>query len=273
MLWLSYRNWVDAPTTTFAAAVEASESLAATNLAQRQIYKVWRTDGMSAGNTDASVVIDFGQVRAVQALALAWPRNNDPDLYDEVPDIASDDTVRHRLDAVTAGAGALYDSGVVATGALPGYAVHAIKLDAPVSARYWQIDLDAPSRATPGYLDLARAWAGPIVTPRIGFSYGDGAIWESDSIVAKASRGASDFVETVDSLRSWNMQLDWVDDAERNAWFEFERLMTAAGQFLAVRDDLPEGTGIMLCKQRQSAGLESASFQRSKKALRLIESI
>lgn len=271
-IWLSWFNWVDAASATLTADVEAGD-LVAENLRERQGYKVWRSDGLSTGATDAGLSVDFGRVREVEALAVMFPRSNDPTLYDEPEDFAASDTIRHRLSAVSAGAGELYDSGAVASGVLAGYGYHVVRLNAAVNARYWRIDLDAISRADLGYVDVARVWAGPVWAPAIGFSFGDGYGWGSDSSVSRASRGVAEFVDNIEPLRTWSMALDGLSDEEREELLEFERRVTTGAQFLIARSDVSSGKGEMLARQQQSLGLSSLALARNSKAFRLVESL
>ncbi len=271
-IWLSWFNWVDAATASIAADAEAGD-LVAENLRERQGYKVWRTDGLSAGATEAGFTVDFGRVREVEALALMFPRVNDADAYDEPAAFAADDTIRHRLSAVSAGAGELYDSTVIASGVLDGYGYHVIRLGAAVQARYWRCDLDAISRASLGYVDVSRIWAGPVFAPAIGFSFGDAYGWGADVSVSRASRGVAEFVDNIDPVRTWAMSLDGLSNAERDELLEFERRVTTGAQFLIARSDVAQGKGEMLARQQQSLGLSSLAFARNTKAFRLVESL
>lgn len=271
-VWMSWFNWVDAESAILSADAEAGE-LVVENLRERQGYKVWRTDGLEEGATDAGFDIDFGQARTVQVLALVFPRENDPALYDEPVSFASDDTIRHRLSAVSAGAGELFDSGVVESGVADGYGYHVVKLDAPVSARYWRVDIDAISRAALSFVDVARAWAGPVFTPTIGFSFGDNYGWTSDSAISRASRGLAEFSDNIEPVRTWTLQLEGLSNTERNELIDFERRMTASGQFLIGRGDVDAGMASMLARQQQSLGLSSLAHARNSKAFRLVESL
>lgn len=271
-IWLSHFNWIDAASATITPDAEAGDLLAS-NLQERQGYKSWRTDGLSMGSTDAGFVVDFGRAREVECLALVFPRTNDPALYDEPAAFDPTDTVRHRLSAVTAGAGELYDSGVIASGVLDGYGYHVVRLNAPVQARYWRVDLDAISRGDLGYVDVARAWAGPVFQPEIGFSFGDNYGWGADVTVSRSSRGVAEFVDNVEALRVWNMTLEGISPAEAKELIEFERRMTSAGQFLVVRSDVDEGMGEMLARQQTSLGIASLAHARNTKAFRLVESL
>lgn len=240
---------------------------------QRQGYKVWRTDELEEDATDAGFTIDFGTVREVGVVALVFPRNNDPTLYDEPAEFASSDTVRHRFSAVTAGAGELHDSGVIASGVVDGYGYHVYRLATPVSARYWRVDLDAISRADLGFVDVARAWAGPVFEPRVGFSFGDTYGWGADAAVSKASRGVGEFPDNTEPTRTWALAVERLTDDERDDLLEFERRVYSVGQFLIVRSDVAEGKGEMLARQQQSTGLSSLAHALNTKAFRLGESL
>lgn len=271
-IWLSWFNWIDATTATVEADAEAGD-LVATNLQERHGYKPWRTAELTPGATEAGFSVDFGRTREIECLALIFPRTNDPALYDEPAAFASDDTVRHRLSAVSAGAGELYDSGVVESGVLDGYGYHVIRLPAPVEARYWRVDLDAISRGELGYVDVARAWAGPVFQPEIGFSFGDNYGWGADVTVSRASRGVAEFVDNVEALRVWTMTLEGLRPTETMQMIEFERRMTSAGQFLIARSDVDQGMGEMLARQQTPLGVSSLAHARGTKAFRLVESL
>ncbi|MGE3303893.1 MAG: hypothetical protein AB7M12_12370 [Hyphomonadaceae bacterium] len=121
---------------------------------------------------------------------------------------------------------------------------------------------------------MARAWAGPVLQPQVGISYGAVRSWTSDSIFIRASRSASPFVDPIEPIRSWSFTLDWIDEQTESVDFDdFERRMHTAGQFLVCRTDLPIARGAMLAMQQQSAGLEAANYRRDKKTFRLIETI
>lgn len=274
-MWISHQNWADAAIAVVTADQEASSDLAGANLQQRRGSKIWRSDGLTEVLTAAGFTLDFGTAREVGVLALLFPRVNDPDSYDDVPAIAaSGDTIRHRLDLTTASAGVLLDTTALASGVLPGFGVHVYKLATPVTARYWRCDFNVPSRAAEGFLDVARAWAGPVLAPRVGISYGATRAWQSDSIIAKASRGTDEFIDSQESLRAWSYTLDWIDDAtESDTWEDLERRITTAGQFLICRTDLTLARGTMFARQSQSAGLDAANFGKSRKTFRIIENI
>jgi hypothetical protein len=268
----SWRNWIDAPDAVLAADAEAGELVVA-NLAERQGYKVWRTANLEPGATDAGFVVDFGRSREVQTLMLLFPRDDDSQRFDPIPAFAAGDTVRHRLSNLTPGANEVYDSGAIASGVASGYGYHHVVLDEAATARYWRCDLDAVSRAALGYVDVARAWAGPAFIPRVNFDWGDAYVWQSDGQVPKAARGFSEFPDNVAALRAWTLNFGALSNEERNQLLEFERLMNSTGQFLVWRGDYEPAAGIMLARQQQSLGLSSLALARNSKAFRLIESL
>lgn len=268
----SWLNWVDAALASIEADAEAGD-LVAENLRERQGYKVWRTEGLSEGDTDAGFDVDFGTAREIGVLALVFPRSNDPNLYDQADEFAATDTVRHRLSALSAGGDDVYDSGVVQSGVLAGYGYHAVTFDEAVTARYWRVDLDAISRASLGYVDMVRIWAGPTFVPGVGFSFGDNTGWSSDSAVTRASRGVAEFADSIEPVRTWSFQLDGLTGAEFEDMLEFERRVAASGQFLVGRTDIAAGKRWMLARQQQSLGMASLAYARNTKGFRLVESL
>lgn len=272
--WFSYRNWVDASSSELTASAEAGD-LVVSNLANRYYYKRWRADELEEGSDEAWFQVDFGQTREVGCLVLLFPRTeNLPDSYDETPSIhPSSDMIRHRLDADTPGDGALLDDEVV-SGVVAGYGYHVYRLTTPVNARYWRCDITAPSRAGETYLDVARAWAGPVFEPNVGVSIGVSHGWQSDSAVTSAARGLTKFVDPRESLRSFVMTFNFLTDAERDAVDDLDRLMTTAGQFIVCREDLTVVKGTMLASQQRSTGLQAAgAFLRHQKQFQLVESL
>lgn len=269
--WLSYRNWVDAPSAVLTAANEAGE-LVVGNLVNRLSYKIWRDDDIASGETWFEV--DFGQVREVGCLVLVFPRSNLPSSYDVEAAIADDDKVRHYLDATTPGDGAVYDSTQVNSGVIPGFGYHAIKLASPVNARYWRCELSPTSRVASGFLDIARAWAGPVIEPAVGVSFGVSHMWRSNSTITEAARGESEFVDPRPSKRAYTMSFEWLTNAERDSLEDLDMLMTTAGQFVVCREDLTIPKGVMLARQEKSTGFAAAAAHlRNQKPYQLVESM
>ena len=272
--WFSHRNWVDAPDSILTASAEAGDLLVE-NLRNRYYYRQWRVDQLEIGSDDLWFEVDFGQVREVGCLVLLFPRFVAPNYYDVVPSIDPiTDTIRHRLDAVTAGAGLLEDTGAISSGVNKNYGYHVVKLDEVVNARYWRCDISAPSRVTAGYINLVRAWAGPTIEPAVNFSFGANHGWSSDSTIQTASRGLTDFVDARESKRSFTMTFDWLNNSESDDFEELEQLMTTAGQFVVSREDLSSVKGTMFARQSRTTGLQvTGAHLRNQKSFQLVESL
>lgn len=189
---LSWVNWLDRAGVSITASSEAG-TLRATRLADGQIRRRWR-----ASTTTPQLDVDLGAGREVGVLALAQPDDaGGVDANSEALGwMASSDTVRHRLDLTTAGAGAVIDTGAVAGGWQPGYGLHLAALSNAVTARYWRCNLDAPSLAGLGFLDIGRGWIGPAWRPARG-NIGYGWSWadEDGGTVTTAPRSGLDFVD------------------------------------------------------------------------------
>lgn len=223
MAYFSYINWLYQPGVTITPEREVP-TLPAQHLTVQTDAIVYRVNGMGA-DSNFYVDIDFGANRSVQLLALTFPRSNDAFDVDATPAIATTDTIRHYLDADggTPGAGVAYDSTAVQSGVLPGYGVHAIKLASPVTARYWRFLISAPSRAASDYIDMGRAWAGPIFEPTYNFSYGDELSWSSSIRSTKASDAPVVYLNREEPFRTKSFSFDAVAEAQTNDWDAFYR--------------------------------------------------
>jgi hypothetical protein len=168
-------NAVD--TATVITSDSESATLPASNLMSSRYGRIWRTSAATTAYFRAT----FAAATSVDVLALSGCT------------LSSTDTVRHRLYS-SDGTTVLYDSGVIACGVLPGYALHVTVLSASYSATYWRCDVVATSRASLGYFDIARAWAGPVWTPSIGISVPWDEGWEDDADVVRAKRSGGRFV-------------------------------------------------------------------------------
>lgn len=232
---LSWVNWIDRAATTIITSSEAPP-LRVTRIAEAQARRRWRT---AAGVTAADFTADFGQTREVGVVALQQP--------DDAGGINADseargwfqatDTVRHRLDASTAGAGALYDSTALAGGWVPGIGIHMARPSSPVSARYWKADVNAPSLSGIGSFDIGRAWAGPAWQPargnmayRWGYSHDDG------SVVDTNARSGLDFVDRGPRRRVVTFALEVLTPEDAAAMAELQRIAGTGGQVLFAAD-------------------------------------
>ena len=221
---LSYQNWVDLTAATIAAGSQVV-TLPAINLANSQVFQRWRTSGTVSSN----FTVDFGAAKTVGVLAIAQPQ--DATMF------AATDTVRHRLDAVTAGAGALLDTGAISCGIVDGYGLHVYVLASPVSARYWRCDINAVSLTTQGYFDVGRAWAGPAITPSRNFGYGWSDQWVDESVVSIAARSGVEYIDPRARRRIVKATWPFLTATEgRNTVKELLRSAGARNQLLFVPD-------------------------------------
>lgn len=229
---LSWTNWLDRAEASLTASSQAAPQLV-TRLAEPPVKRRWRT---VAGVTSPVLDVDLGRVREVGILALVQPDdcggidgNGEPRGW-----MQSSDTVRHRLDATTAGAGALLDTGAQPGGWVPGYGVHVHRLATAVSAQYWRCNIAAPSLATvPGYLDLGRAWIGPAWTPSRGnFAYGWGRVWQDESEVSTNRRSGLDFVDVMPQRRALTFAFNALTQSDAAQIDELQRVAGRRGQVL-----------------------------------------
>lgn len=272
MTKFSWLNWIDAPDCIVTADAEAGE-LVGLNLKRKQSSSAWRTL-ITEEADEAGVTFDLGRVRTIGCLLLAFTRNNDPTQFDAVPSIhPTTDTIRHRLSAVAPGDGEAYDSGVIASGVDPAFGYHYVLVDPQVSARWWRVDIEAASRVTQGYLDVVRAWAGPVFSPSVSFSYGDNAGWNAAADITRARRGLSEFGEASEATQAWSMTFEGITDDERETVDDFERHVTAAQQFLIVRNDRTAARAAMLARQVSASGQDSLTWRRNRKTMRLVENL
>lgn len=217
---LSWTNHVDA-TGTVIEAGSALSTLPAVNVADPVVQRAWRT----SGSVTDHLLMDFGSTKDLQVLALAGVS------------LGVGDTVRHRLDATTAGAGALLDTGsVVQTVAVEnGMVLHV--LSAAVQARYWRVDIDAPSRTATGYLDVGRAWAGPAFLPQRQPTYGMAQTYVDESIIEIAPVSGVEHVRPGARRRVLAFSLDALSANEVSTGIgPMLRSVGVSGQVLMIPD-------------------------------------
>lgn len=229
---LSWVNWLDKAAAVITASSEVT-SLPATRLAEPQIRRRWRT---VPGITTPSLSVDFGASREIGVLALQQPDDaGGMDADDEARGwMASTDTVRHRLDLVTPGAGALLDTGAVAGGWQPYYGIHIARQASPITARYWRADLSAASLVgTPGYIDLGRAWAGPAWQPTRGnISYGWSRAWDDGSSITRNPRSGLETVGKGPRTRVLTFEFKVLTQADALRLEELQRIAGTSRQVL-----------------------------------------
>lgn len=232
---LSYRNWAAMD----GASVTASSATALQPVTNLQTPVLTQRHRTLSGVTSYSIVVDFGQTRSVGILALAQPADAGYVKADgeAAGGFASTDTIQHRLDMTTPGAGVMHNSGIILGGWAQGYGLHVYKLSAAVNARYWRIDINAPSLTSLGYCDLGYLWAGSVFQPQRNFSFGnqDGLI--DNSVVSRNARSGLTLVDVGSAMRTLSFGLDNLDETEaRGTLKELRRVVGLKGTLLCVPD-------------------------------------
>ena len=280
-LKLSYQNWIDDPATVITPSQETTQ-MPATSVAQTLSYLIWRA--LIPSSPTVTIDFDFGQARPIQAVGVQFMRSVTPDQYGQTPGYSATDTIRVELTNASTTTGGVttanwsgthvYDSGALNSGVLANFGTYGLWLGSSYSARFMRVTFVATSRLTAGWLDVKRIWAGPVIAPRIGFSYGINHTWESASKLLTPQRGTTIFPAYIEAKRKWSFVLGWVDNAtERDLLEDFESYMTTAGEFFIHRDDLTTGRGDMFAYQTQVSGLVNDNFGKSSKSFLISENI
>lgn len=229
---LSWVNWVDRASAVITASSQAG-ALGPTRLAEPQLRARWRT---AAGVVTPQLDVDFGTPREVGIIAMAQPDDAGGVNADGEPRgwMAASDTVRHRLDVTTAGAGAVLDTTAIAGGWRTGYGLHLYQAVAPLTARYWRCNLNAASLASvPGFVDLGRAWVGPAWTPTRGnLAYGFGETWTDGAQVERNARSGLEFVDVGPRARVLNFAFSALTETDAAQIRELQRVAGIGRQVL-----------------------------------------
>ncbi|MFL7901582.1 hypothetical protein ACJ41P_10645 [Azospirillum argentinense] len=263
---LSWVNHLDSAATVVTSSSSVT-GLGPERLKDPQVRKRMRT---AVGVVNPTLTLDFGSAKEVGVLAVLQP--DDPGYIDAdgnpVGYMAASDTIRHRLDATTAGAGALYDSlyyldptytgatydfnfitqsyreyqNSTASGIVSGYGLSAHILPATVQPRYWQCDVAATSLATtPAYLDLGRLWGGPAWRPTRNFAYEWSDEWTDLSETAQVRRSGQEFVDLAPKKRVLTFGLKALTEPEAKIFMkELGRIVGTSKQVLFIQE--PNGT-------------------------------
>ncbi|MBK3734944.1 hypothetical protein GAY29_17915 [Azospirillum brasilense] len=259
---LSWVNLARRSATTI-TSTSAAAGLGAERLKDPQVRRRMRT---LSGASSVALNIDLGTAQEVGVLALLQP--DDAGWIDDDGEAVAfldpaADTIRHRLDAVTPGTGALYDSlyyrdatytgatldlnfgaqsfreyqNGTGSGVVRGYGLHAHVLPAAVQARHWQTDIAFPSLATtPGYLDMGLPWIGPAFRPSRNFAYEWGDRWDDLSDVTEVRRSGQDFVDRGPKKRVLTFAFRALEEAEAKvAMAELGRIAGTSGQVLFIQ--------------------------------------
>ncbi|MBX3490913.1 hypothetical protein [Parvibaculum sp.] len=218
-LILSWINHVRDPAAVLSASVAAG-NMPVQNLADPRVGKRWRSLDMNAwgqgtlpGDEEAGV------------FALRFPRDTP----------LAGGTVRHLLDASAelGGSGALHDSGAVPLGLAPGHGYHVYMPGEEVTFRNWRFQYGASGVAA---LDTGLAWAGPVWSPRINYSYDPADWWEDLSTGSEGARSGADWWDEGPRRRRVAFALERLDAEEAEAMMDLSRLAGVSRQVLAILD-------------------------------------
>lgn len=269
---ISYVNWVDRPGAGIAASPGPS-TLPAANLADPVVQRRFRASG-----TDCWVLVDFGAPREVGVLALAQPHDAgglDP-MGEPLGHLDAADTVRHRLDLAAAGEGAALDTGTVPCRVARGYGLHVHVLAGPVTARYWRLDLSAPSLGVPGFVDLGRVWAGPALRPANNFAFGWRDLWADATAATTVSRSGLRVRDLRHRQRRLDLAFPALTAAEaRGAFKELSRTVGLRGQVLVSPDPggVHEPTEAILGDLAECTPIDHPDAAGFSKAFSIIQSL
>lgn len=237
---ISSTNRVDEATSITADSEVAS--LPITNVQDRQLVKVYRSDGA----TTVQIDVDFGQGRLVDFMALI--RHN----------MTQTSSYRVRLANISDFSTTVYDSGtqdawpvVEEFGTLPWgvfnwggflnptvaaeYTVSTFDvLASPVVARYLRIDL-TDNDSSDGYIEIGRLICGPTYRPSNNYAFGSEFEFVDESRVVK-SRGGQTFIDEVERFRRIQFTLINIPEAEifGNVFNNIDRLRGIAKDILVI---------------------------------------
>lgn len=234
---ISYVNHVDDDATILTASDTAGD-LSVSNLADTIIGNRWRTTSLGA-----FVDVDFGSNKSVDIVALRFPRDTT---------FPTSGTVRHQFDADggTPGSGAADDSTAIAIDTTAGYGYHAYKPASTVTARYWRFTFAVTGVS---FIDVGRAWAGEILEPSIGVSFGYRDDWLDLSRVSSARRSGAQYADEMARVRLLSIPYNAIEAADRTTFREMERVVGISKQVLFMLDSATPTTESIIGRLAETA--------------------
>lgn len=236
---LSWENKCQLSAATLTASADNS-SLPVSNL-KTPICKVrYRTP---MGTTGFIVTVDFGSLQTIDVLAIQQPDDaGGIDADNEARGfMAATDTVVHKLDDVTEGAGSLLNTGVIQGQWVEGYGLHYYVLPAPVTARYWQFTINAISLAALGFVDLGLIWAGLGWRPTYNMIFGYQFGFEDVPDISVQPRSLIEFVDDTATRQTCQLGFDSLTQDEAiTDMLELQRKAKRQNQILFLEN--PEDT-------------------------------
>ena len=253
---LSVTNHVDGNAVVISASDTAGD-LSPSNVANSIIANRWRTTSLTA-----TLDVDFGANVAIGVLALCFPRDTP---------IPVSGTVRHQLDpdGGTIGTGATYDSTAVPVNTASRYGYHVVLLTAEVNVRYWRVTFNLSGV---DFVDVGRAWAGPVYRSTYGLALGDTDTWVDPSLKQTGVRSSAEYVDPLSLRRLKRDAFVAVLNSERA---EVRDLLYDAGtnaQVLFVSDPDSTSTESMIGRFRSVPALTRPDWGRSVVPFEILES-
>lgn len=191
---LAWANKIDAATLS---AGSAAAGLPVTNVQHAHLSRRWH---MAAGVKSSYLLADLGSSIACAVLAVLGTNLTGAATY----------RLRASNTDVTAVAGELLDTGVVAGAAKTGYGA-IYRPFAAVAARYWRLDLTDTSVAD--HIEVGRVFLGPSWQPSIDLLYG-WSITPTDPSRRAQSIGRQTHVDVLPQSRVLEFKLSFMDEAE-----------------------------------------------------------
>ena len=258
--FIAWKNVIEADDVTFETAVEDQGDRVALNLKTTESDDAWRFP-VATGATSATVTAVLTADKTIELLTTQFPRFEYPGVSEDMPNIATTDTIRYRL--LDSADVELHDSTVLtASDVLPGYMFHYYRPSSPVSGvRKIELTVDAVSRETlddafkfcdVGYLG---AWE-QLLEPDVGYAYPAGFGWPPRNENARTATGRL-YSARFEPYRKWSLALDFLSNAESLNVDEMIRYTGGGRQMMVRRGDLPAGKDGMLAIVTTPRDMES----------------
>lgn len=206
--WFSYANHAATATVTTDSEVAA---LPVTNVNDRLSHRVWRTE-----NEVAKLQFEHSSAVTWQAIGLQFIAHRGP-ASTAVDEIDATDQITIRASDVSLGGSELLNVTISSNvNRVRGY--FGYLADSEITGRYLEIEINAASRSSLGYFNLAGARFGPVFQPLSNYNTGASIRLEEESLVNISPTGGSTFVESRGRLLRFDAVWGLIDEAERSSW-------------------------------------------------------
>lgn len=267
MGWKNYVEDVPSSDITTAAVVQGKRIVS--NIKTRESDDFWRFQVLT-GATSATVEIDFGVNCAVGAVSIQFPRGTYSGVSESNPAIGPTDTIQ--IELLDASDSVLWDSTEVDSGVVPGYMVFFLEVDPVVTSRKMRVTIDAPSRISAAFCDVATIGAWAVISPAVGFSYPADFGWKLNNERDDTPAGRT-YTARFEPMRRWTLEFDALTNAESMAFDEMVRVSGGARQVFIRRGDLPAGYDAMHALVTPERGAQSRNATHRQMSLTFDEFI